>query len=361
MNDCESNILEQYRYMVDETNVVSKSDLLGTITFANNKFLEASGYALDELLGKPHSILRDPLTPSSVYKELWDTIQSKKVWKGVITNIKKDGTQYIVEASIYPIISKDGNILEYISIRHDITKLRELNHKINRLREYDISQQHIAKEKLEAGIVNQLDPKDCKVVHYASDVVSGDFYSIFKRKDGSTFAYLIDGQGHGVSPGLTVFAISATIKHLIDSKVSLKKFCETLFPIIKTFLGDIEQLSYVMIMISPKGKKLSYVSGGMYPFLIKKEDEISIVKANNLPFMEFSDTPKVSTLEITNWESLMIYSDGVVEHNHKNREYFLPENLIRNPDLIDRASEVLPQFEFDDDVTLIHLFNALSR
>ena len=52
MNKIQSNILEQYRYIVDETNIVSKSDLLGTITYANSKFLEASGYSLIELLGR---------------------------------------------------------------------------------------------------------------------------------------------------------------------------------------------------------------------------------------------------------------------------------------------------------------------
>jgi SepF-like predicted cell division protein (DUF552 family) len=73
---------------------------------------------------------------------------------------------------------------------------------------------------------------------------------------------------------LTVFAASATIKELVKGKGGLKKICKKLFPTIKTFLGELEQLSYTMIMISPKGRKLSYASGGMYPFKLKNKKKL---------------------------------------------------------------------------------------
>lgn len=360
MQDCESNILEQYKYIVDKTNIVSKSDLLGAITYANSKFVEISGYSLAELLGQPHSILRDPDTPSEIYKELWDTIQAKKIWRGIFQNVKKDGSKYTVEASIYPIINCDGNILEYISIRHNITELKELNLKNKILRDYDISQQNIAREKLEAGIVNELDEKNLKVIYHPSDILCGDFYSLFQRDDGSIFIYILDGQGHGVSPALTVFAASATIKELVKGKGGLKKICKKLFPTIKTFLGELEQLSYTMIMISPKGKKLSYASGGMYPFEIKGKNEIFRIKANNLPFMQFSKIPEVTKLNISDWKSIMLYSDGLVEHIRKDEDHFIPRLLIGNPSLIDYTSKSLNQYKFDDDVTLIHLENNFN-
>ena len=360
MQDCESNILEQYRYIVDETNIVSKSDLLGTITYANNKFVEISGYSLMELLGKPHSILRNPNTPPEIFKELWDTIQAKKIWRGIVHNIRKNGTKYIVEAAIYPIISKEGIILEYISIRHDITELRELNNKVEVLREYDNFQQNIAREKLEAGIINELESDICKIIYHPSDILSGDFYSIFKRDDGSIFIYLLDGQGHGVSPALTVFAVSATIKQLIKEKGGLDRLCKKLFPTIKTFLGELEQLSYTMIMISPNSKSLSYVSGGMYPFKIKNSEEILRVKANNLPFMEFSEKPEVTSIDISEWKSILLYSDGLVEHKYKDEKHFIHRNLIDNPALIEYTEKSLQNYEFNDDLTLIHLENDFN-
>lgn len=358
MNKIQSNILEQYRYIVDETNIVSKSDLLGTITYANSKFLETSGYSLDEILGKPHSILRSPNTSSDLFKELWDTIQNKKIWKGVIVNRKKDGSEYTVEASIYPIINVDGKIIEYISIRHDISELIELNRKYELVLDYNALQQHIAKEKLEAGIVNELISKDNKVIYHPADILSGDFYSLFKRDDGSIFIYLLDGQGHGASPALTVFATSVTIKEQIKREGNLKKLCKRVFPTIKTFLGELEQLSYIMIMINPSGTKISYVSGGMYPFKIKCDNEIKRVKANNLPFMEFSEIPTVSKLNIEGWESILLYSDGLIEHENSDKDYFVPKKLIGNPTLIEATSDSLKKYKFDDDLTLLHIENS---
>lgn len=360
MRKCESNILEQYRYIVDETSMVSKSDLIGTITYVNSKFLEVTGYSAEELLGKPHSILRNPETPAEVFKELWKTIQAKKVWSGVVENLRKDGTKYTVEVSIYPILNCDGEILEYISIRNNITKLIELNQKNETLREHDMQQQHIAREKLESGIVNELDSQICKVIYHPSGIISGDFYSIYKREDGSIFIYLLDGQGHGVSPAMTVFAASATIKQLHNEEGCLKELGKKFFPTIRTFLGELEQLSYIMIMICPEGKKMTYASGGMYPFKIKINDEILRIKANNLPFMEFSEIPEVDAIDITDWKSILLYSDGLVEHENKDEKHFLPRELINDPKLIDHALNSLHNYEFSDDLTLIHLQNIFN-
>lgn len=117
--------LEQYKNALDETAIVSKSDPTGTITYINKAFEKISGYQESEVMGKNHNILRHPDMPSEVFKELWDTIQAKQAWSGVIKNKRKDGRAYFVQSSILPITDEDGEIIEYISIRKDITALVE--------------------------------------------------------------------------------------------------------------------------------------------------------------------------------------------------------------------------------------------
>ena len=117
------NILLQYKELVDQTSIVSKSDINGNITFANDKFCEISGYTLDELIGMPHSTVRDPDVPKSVFKELWKTIEDKKIWNGQIKNKRKDGGSYYVDATVCPILDENGEIIEYIGLRNDITEL----------------------------------------------------------------------------------------------------------------------------------------------------------------------------------------------------------------------------------------------
>jgi PAS domain S-box-containing protein len=111
----------QYEYAVNEKMLVSKTDLKGRITYVNKKLCEVSGYTKEELLGKPHSIVKNPKTPAKVFEDLWKTISSGNVFEGIITNRKKDGTDYIVDTIILPIFDMNDNIEEYISIRADIT------------------------------------------------------------------------------------------------------------------------------------------------------------------------------------------------------------------------------------------------
>ena len=125
-------LLEQYKYTVDTALIVSKADLRGVIIFANDNFCKLSGYTKKELIGQPHSILRDPSVSKEVFKDLWDTIQNNKIWRGSFANKGKYNT-YHVKATIAPITDINGNIIEYISIREDITEQIELENKANQL------------------------------------------------------------------------------------------------------------------------------------------------------------------------------------------------------------------------------------
>ncbi len=118
-------VASQYKKAVDVSSIVSKTDTDGIITYVNDKFLNVSGYKEAELLGKKHSLISHPDTPLEVFDDLWSTIISKKTWSGQIKNLKKDGSSYTVSSTIIPIVDRDDNIIEFISIRQDITQLLE--------------------------------------------------------------------------------------------------------------------------------------------------------------------------------------------------------------------------------------------
>lgn len=123
-------LLNQYKQVVDESSLVSKTDLMGKITYANDEFAKISGYTKDELIGKSQNIVRHPDVANSVYKEMWQTIKNKRIWRGEVKNEKKDGTYYVVFAIIMPILDLNGDIKEYISVRHDITDIYNLKQEI---------------------------------------------------------------------------------------------------------------------------------------------------------------------------------------------------------------------------------------
>ena len=119
------NTLSQYKDIVDERSIVSKTDLNGIITYINEPFEKVSGYTKDELLGKSHNIVKHEDNDDELFKDLWQTILSKKIWSGIITNKKKNGEIYIVDTIIKPILDVNGDIIEFIALRNDITELEK--------------------------------------------------------------------------------------------------------------------------------------------------------------------------------------------------------------------------------------------
>ena len=116
-----SNELKQFSDALDESAIVSKSDLSGKITYVNDRFCEISGYNREELIGKQHNIVRHEDTDSEIFKILWETIQAKRVFRGTIKNRTKSGSSYYVDTTITPLLDIDGEIIEYLSVRYDIT------------------------------------------------------------------------------------------------------------------------------------------------------------------------------------------------------------------------------------------------
>lgn len=114
--------LEGQLHALHEGAIVSETDIRGNITFANDTFCEISGYSREELLGKNHRILKSGKQPDEIFKDLWATISSGKVWKGIICNKKKNGDFYWVKSTIVPVMNDDGVPIKYVAVRFDITE-----------------------------------------------------------------------------------------------------------------------------------------------------------------------------------------------------------------------------------------------
>lgn len=99
-------LLREYKNIIDQSTIISKTTPAGIITYVNQKFCEISGYSYEELIGQPHNIVRHPDTPKFVFKELWSTIKNKQSWHDILKNKRKDGTPYWVDAYIHPILTQ---------------------------------------------------------------------------------------------------------------------------------------------------------------------------------------------------------------------------------------------------------------
>jgi len=118
--------LSQYKNAIEQSNIVSKTDINGIITFVNDEFCNIFGYSREELLGKNHNIVRHPDVPKETFKNLWDTILAKKTYKATVKNLSKQGKTLYVNTTVIPILDKNDEIEEFIAIRYDVTQSIDL-------------------------------------------------------------------------------------------------------------------------------------------------------------------------------------------------------------------------------------------
>jgi len=109
---------------------VTITDLDGDMIYVNPFFEEASGFSAEDALGEKLSIVKSGFHDNTFYKKMWDSIASGKTWQGTFINKRKDGSIYHEDASIFPIKTKDGKIINYAAVKQDITERKRAEEQI---------------------------------------------------------------------------------------------------------------------------------------------------------------------------------------------------------------------------------------
>lgn len=115
---------------LDMHSIIGITDKEGTITYVNKKFCEISKYSEKELINQNHRILQSGFHPTEFFAGMWNTISHGKTWRGEIKNKAKDGSFYWVKTIIVPILDKQGNVQEFVSIRTDVTKEKKMQEEL---------------------------------------------------------------------------------------------------------------------------------------------------------------------------------------------------------------------------------------
>lgn len=157
--------INTYMSIIEESPVsIIITDRNNNIIYVNKHCTETTGYTKEEIIGRNPGFLKSGKTPPETYKALWSTLNSKKTWEGVFINKKKNGELYTEEAKITPIFDENGNIMNYVAIKSDITEKMILQEK----------EKNIAKAKslitISSGIAHHLNNINTPILIMAQDL-----------------------------------------------------------------------------------------------------------------------------------------------------------------------------------------------
>jgi PAS domain S-box-containing protein len=122
----------ELEHFLDSSSIISKADAKGKITYVNQKFTEISGYSLEDVLGKDHNIVNSGTHPKEFWSNMYKTVVvNKGLWNEVCVNRAKDGSLYYVDTFIKCSFDENGKLLEFMSIRQDLTSLKKTEQEIS--------------------------------------------------------------------------------------------------------------------------------------------------------------------------------------------------------------------------------------
>ncbi len=250
-----------------------------------------------------------------------------------------------------------------------LTDITELKNTQNRLSEAHAQmaiknraleeEQRLARTKQLGMITNDL-LRDARfrveTLYYPSDILSGDTYSLHRTPQGGLFIYLIDGMGHGLLPSMTTFAVASVVRQSVAQEESFDQMLSRVSQTLHQALAESEQLSYIFLHLPPALDQIAYAIGGMYPVLVQTDQQLTELKANNPPFLNFMDRIEADTLSAAAIKGVLLYSDGVVEDSRLKIDPHTLRKALASDQIAPLAERIGARAQqLEDDTTLIAL------
>jgi PAS domain S-box-containing protein len=208
---------------LNQTALVTITDLHGTILYANDLFCSVTGHQRNRVIGHTHNIIRDPELSDKTVENIWKTIRAGQVWKGDMKSRRKDSSVFWTQMTIVPVLGDDQQPVRYVWVRHDVTDLKEKEVSLRTMKENDNHQlvENVSRAGSfqrtvlpEQSALQSIFPSSF-LIFSPKHQVSGDFYW-FRKTDDESVIVLGDGTGHGVSAAMISMMTLGGIKFAVN-------------------------------------------------------------------------------------------------------------------------------------------------
>jgi len=156
-----------YRAIQQSGSTIVITDVDGNIEYANPRFEEVTGYALEEVIGQNLRVLKSGRQRPEFYEKLWATIRAGQIWTGIFHNKKKDGSLYWESATIAPVLDQNGAITNYVAIKDDITSHRRSEDQLQKLSSAVEQSGNTVIIMDQNGLIEYVNPKFTEVTGYS--------------------------------------------------------------------------------------------------------------------------------------------------------------------------------------------------
>ena len=344
--------LDQYLKLIERSNIISKTDADGFITYANDSFCKICGFQKNELIGKKHNIMKHPENPKELYESMWHTIKDeKRSWEGVIKNRAKDGKSYYVKTIITPIKNFEGDVVEYIAVRDSLSAI--LNDK-----KYIIDK--IRKNKLSILVLVQIDEFDMLDKFYNAitiDQIEKDFsfnlaYYLPKSYKFENIYSLGDGR----------FGLLTEFDNFNKTNLNIKNYLNQFVDKVRNSTLKLDDMEFNLNIT------VSYAIG---KFMLYEDAKAGLDKAiKKKTKLNFSNDFSIAVNEEAKQNLKMIRTVKIALENYNIISYFQPiinnrtkeiekyESLVR---LIDEKGEIISPFSFLDISKQANYYNKITE
>ncbi len=198
------------------------------------------------------------------------------------------------------------------------------------------------------------------------DILCGDAYSVRKIDEHTTFYFIVDGMGKGISASLTSMLVTSYVNHTIDKMVKNKNFnlnnlLRESLDYIQPILLDEESIATDFVLFDANENRMKYAKFAMPATLLENsKHEIIKIKSNNPPLSKFQKDIKIDEVDISDIEKFLFYSDGLVESpvSDETQQYktYIEKDFLESftkDEFIEKVFEKISTQ--DDDITIIFL------